>query len=69
MQNYAKAAADFRKVLQLKPNDADAKSRLKYAEQELQWQLKTPTPAKTTRRTTPKTQIQKSATPTQPPAR
>ena len=28
MGNYAKAADDFRKVLQLKPNDADAESRL-----------------------------------------
>jgi Flp pilus assembly protein TadD len=38
MENYAKAADDFRKVLQLKPNDADAKSRLKYAEEKHQWQ-------------------------------
>jgi hypothetical protein len=35
MQDYAKAADDFRTLLQLKPNDADAQSRLNYVEAKL----------------------------------
>jgi len=35
MQQYAKAADDFRTLLQLKPNDTDALSRLNYAEAKL----------------------------------
>ena len=69
MNNYAKAAADFSKVVELKPNDTDAKSRLKYAQQQLEWQLPTPVPAKTTRGKASKARIQKSATPTPSSAR
>ena len=60
-KRYAKAADDFRKVLKLKPNDADAKSRLNYARQKLERQLPTPSPASGTAR---KSQTHKSVTAT-----
>jgi hypothetical protein len=74
MGNYAKASDDFRKVLQLKPNDADAKSRLKYAEQKytqqkLLQQLPTPPPSKAPKKTKTKAGTQQSASPTPSPAR
>ncbi|PYI74647.1 MAG: hypothetical protein DMF04_12350, partial [Verrucomicrobia bacterium] len=41
--NYEKAVTDFRKVLELRPGDADATARLKFAESKLRTPPRFPT--------------------------